>query len=109
MLRTAFDAMVADPEFRADAEKMKLLVTPMSGAVVARHVEELYATPAAVVAKAKTITGYVLQIQGYAAAVGSAALNERLSSERASNVTAFLGAARSHPPDEHARPGRYGH
>ena len=56
-LRAAFDAMVADPEFRADAEKMKLLVTPMTGAVVARHVEELYATPAAIVAKAKAITG----------------------------------------------------
>jgi tripartite-type tricarboxylate transporter receptor subunit TctC len=56
-LRTAFDAMVADPEFRADAEKMKLLVTPMTGAVVARHVEELYATPVSVVAKAKAITG----------------------------------------------------
>jgi tripartite-type tricarboxylate transporter receptor subunit TctC len=56
-LRTAFDAMVADPEFRADAEKMKLLVTPMTGAVVARHVTEFYATPAAVVAKAKAITG----------------------------------------------------
>jgi tripartite-type tricarboxylate transporter receptor subunit TctC len=57
MLRTAFDAMVADPEFQADAEKMKLLVTPMTGAVVARHVAELYATPATVVAKAKAITG----------------------------------------------------
>jgi tripartite-type tricarboxylate transporter receptor subunit TctC len=56
-LRAAFDAMAADPEFRADADKMKLLVTPMTGAVVARHVEELYATPAAIVAKAKTITG----------------------------------------------------
>jgi len=56
-LRTAFDAMVADPEFRADAEKMKLLVTPMTGDVVTRHVTELYATPAAVVAKAKAITG----------------------------------------------------
>ena len=57
VLRTAFDAMVADPEFRADAGKMKLLVTPMTGAVVARHVTELYATPATVVAKAKAITG----------------------------------------------------
>src|SRR5262249_38844751 len=48
-LRTAFDAMVADPEFRADADKMKLLVTPMTGDVVARHVTELYATPASIV------------------------------------------------------------
>jgi hypothetical protein len=29
----------------------------MTGAVVARHVEELYATPATVVAKAKAVTG----------------------------------------------------
>jgi len=56
-LRKAFDAMVADPEFLADAEKMKLLVTPMTGDVVARHVANLYATPADLVAKAKAITG----------------------------------------------------
>jgi hypothetical protein len=29
----------------------------MTGAVVARHVDELYATPASIVAKAKAITG----------------------------------------------------
>jgi OmpA-OmpF porin, OOP family len=29
-------------------------------------------------------------VQGYASAVGSAALNQRLSSERAANVTEFL-------------------
>ena len=32
MLRRAFDAMVADPAFRQDAGKMRLTVTPMSGA-----------------------------------------------------------------------------
>jgi len=56
-LRTAFDAMVADAEFLVDAEKMKLLVTPMTGDVVTRHVAELYATPADLVARAKTIIG----------------------------------------------------
>src|SRR5262245_22455842 len=56
-LRTAFDAMVADAEFLADAEKMKLLVTPMTGDVVTRHVAELYATPADLVTRAKAITG----------------------------------------------------
>jgi len=56
-LRKAFDAMVADAEFLADAEKMKLLVTPMTGGVVTRHVADLYATPADLVAKAKAITG----------------------------------------------------
>ena len=59
-LRRAFDAMVADAEFLADAEKMKLLVTPMTGDVVTRHAEstELYATPAAVrCARPRRITG----------------------------------------------------
>src|SRR5262245_36224951 len=45
LLRTAFDAMVADPAFRAEAQRMKLLVTPMTGAEVARRINELYATP----------------------------------------------------------------
>jgi outer membrane protein OmpA-like peptidoglycan-associated protein len=36
--------------------------------------------------KAKTVTGYVVQAQGYASKVGSAALNQKLSQERAANV-----------------------
>jgi outer membrane protein OmpA-like peptidoglycan-associated protein len=40
--------------------------------------------------QAKTITGYVIQVKGYASQVGSAALNEKLSTERAENVTNFL-------------------
>ncbi len=40
--------------------------------------------------KAKTITAYIIQVQGYASAVGSAALNQKLSLERAQNVLAFL-------------------
>ena len=40
--------------------------------------------------QAKGITAYILQVQGYASAVGSAALNQRLSSERAEAVTAIL-------------------
>ena len=57
VLRAAFDAMVEDPEFLADAERMKLLVTPMQGDEVTRHIGELYATPADLVARAKAITG----------------------------------------------------
>jgi len=56
-LRKAFDAMVADPEFLAEADRSKLLVTPMTGAEVTGHVVELYRTPADLVARAKTITG----------------------------------------------------
>jgi tripartite-type tricarboxylate transporter receptor subunit TctC len=55
MLRAAFDAAVADPAFRAEAAKMKLLVTPMTGAEVTTRIGALYATPAAVVARAKSI------------------------------------------------------
>lgn len=37
-----------------------------------------------------TIDGYILQVQGYASAVGSASLNQKLSMERADNVLTFL-------------------
>lgn len=40
--------------------------------------------------KAKTVTGYVIQVKGYASSVGSAALNQRLSEERAASVIDFL-------------------
>jgi OmpA-OmpF porin, OOP family len=40
--------------------------------------------------KAKTVDAYVIQVKGYASSVGSAALNQRLSTERADNVTDFL-------------------
>jgi hypothetical protein len=56
-LRAAFDAMVADPQFLAEAAQLRLLVTPMPGVEVARRVGELYATPADVVVRAKVIGG----------------------------------------------------
>jgi OmpA-OmpF porin, OOP family len=40
--------------------------------------------------KATTVDAYVIQVKGYASAVGSAALNQKLSTERADNVTDFL-------------------
>ena len=47
--------MVADREFLADADRAKLLVTPMTGAEVTGHVAELYTTPAPLVARAKAM------------------------------------------------------
>jgi outer membrane protein OmpA-like peptidoglycan-associated protein len=41
-------------------------------------------------AKAKTITAYTVQVKGYASSVGSAALTQRLSEDRANNVTQYL-------------------
>jgi tripartite-type tricarboxylate transporter receptor subunit TctC len=57
VLRAAFNAMVVDPQFLAEAAQVRLLVTPMSAAEVAQHVGELYATPADLVARAKIIAG----------------------------------------------------
>jgi tripartite-type tricarboxylate transporter receptor subunit TctC len=57
VLRHAFDAMVADPAFLSDAEKLRLTVTPMSGTQVARDVAALYAAPPDLVARAKAIAG----------------------------------------------------
>jgi len=42
------------------------------------------------VQKAKTYNGYNIQVKGYASAVGSAAVNQELSEERAENVTNIL-------------------
>ena len=49
MLRQAFDATMADREFRADAEKSGLEINPVKGARVAELVSEIYRTPPEVV------------------------------------------------------------
>lgn len=56
-LRQAFGAMVADPAFRGEAEKLRLTVTPMSGEDVARDVAALYAAPPDLLARAKAMVG----------------------------------------------------
>ncbi len=40
--------------------------------------------------KAKGITAYIIQVEGYASKTGSAALNQKLSQERATNVLEFM-------------------
>src|SRR5258705_9201720 len=57
LLRRAFDAMAADPEFRADARKRGLDVTPASGEALTRIVERTIATPAEALVTLKTILG----------------------------------------------------
>jgi tripartite-type tricarboxylate transporter receptor subunit TctC len=56
-LRTAFDAMVADAAFLAEAQTSRLTVTPMTGGAVDREIAELYATPADVLARARAVAG----------------------------------------------------
>jgi hypothetical protein len=52
MLRKAFLDTLADKEFLAEAQKLKLEVTPVPGTRVQDIVREIYATPRAVVQKA---------------------------------------------------------
>jgi len=40
--------------------------------------------------KARSINGYMVQVKGYASATGSAALNQKLSEERANNVSSIM-------------------
>ena len=40
--------------------------------------------------KAKNVNGYMIEVKGYASATGSVALNQRLSEDRAQNVTSIL-------------------
>ena len=54
-LQRSFDAAVADPELLAEAHKIGIEVTPMSGPSVAAIINELYKTPAYIVARAKTL------------------------------------------------------
>jgi hypothetical protein len=56
-LRTAFDVMVADAAFLAEAQRSGLTVTPMTGSAVDREIAELYATPAGILARARSIAG----------------------------------------------------
>jgi tripartite-type tricarboxylate transporter receptor subunit TctC len=53
ILRAAFDATMKDPQFLADAAKMKISITPLSGQRVQELVAKLYDTPREFVDRAK--------------------------------------------------------
>ena len=54
-LRKAFDSTLGDPELLAEAKKLGLGIDPMPGAEVQRIVEQLYQTPADVVAEVRAV------------------------------------------------------
>jgi len=58
--------------------------------------------------QALTISGYVIQVQGYASKVGSAAFNQKLSTERANNVLQFLEQQANVPLTNVLAPGAMG-
>src|SRR5262249_28031388 len=55
ILRKAFDETMQDPALLADAEKMKISITPLPGAKVQDVVAKLYTTPKALVERAKNV------------------------------------------------------
>jgi tripartite-type tricarboxylate transporter receptor subunit TctC len=57
ILRDAFNATVKDPEFVAEAQKLRLPISPKSGDEALKIVEEIYATPADVVQAARKLVG----------------------------------------------------
>jgi tripartite-type tricarboxylate transporter receptor subunit TctC len=57
LLRRAFDATMKDPEFLAEAKKIKADVDPSTGEQVQKLVDQLYATPKPVVERAKKFMG----------------------------------------------------
>jgi outer membrane protein OmpA-like peptidoglycan-associated protein len=58
--------------------------------------------------KAKTITAYTIQVKGYASSVGSKALNQQLSEDRAASVTQFLSQQGHIPLTRMLAPGAMG-
>jgi outer membrane protein OmpA-like peptidoglycan-associated protein len=55
------------------------------------NVESKYAPQLTTLAeKAKAINGYMIEVKGYASSAGNAALNQRLSEDRANQVTSIL-------------------
>jgi hypothetical protein len=55
ILRKAFDETMNDPEFRAEAARLQLDINPISGASIDTLLQEIYATPKDVVARAARV------------------------------------------------------
>src|SRR5262245_3475867 len=53
-VRHAFDATMKDPEFLAEADKLKLEIDPMGGEDIAKMLDEIAKTPPDVVARVRT-------------------------------------------------------
>jgi OOP family OmpA-OmpF porin len=58
--------------------------------------------------QAKSITAYIIRVQGYASKVGSAALNQKLSMERADHVLELLEQQGNIPLTNALAPGAMG-
>jgi tripartite-type tricarboxylate transporter receptor subunit TctC len=55
ILRTAFDATMSDPRFRAEAETLRLPIAPLNAQQSAETVAAIYATPPDIIAAAREV------------------------------------------------------
>jgi hypothetical protein len=55
LLRQAFDTTMIDPEFLDEARKLQFEISPTAGAEVQKIVSKMYATPQAIVDRAKSL------------------------------------------------------
>jgi tripartite-type tricarboxylate transporter receptor subunit TctC len=56
-LRKAFDAMVADADFRAEATKLRVEVDPMGGEAIHALLDEIYSSPQETIASVRRLMG----------------------------------------------------
>jgi len=56
ILRDAFNATMQDPQFIAEAQKLRLPISPKTGEQALKVVEDIYATPDDIVATARKVT-----------------------------------------------------
>jgi tripartite-type tricarboxylate transporter receptor subunit TctC len=52
-LRAAFDATMSDPQYLAEAAKLRIDISPLAGGKVQEVVQDLYATPKDIVEQAR--------------------------------------------------------
>ena len=57
-MRNAFAQMVMDREFLAEADKQKLIISPMSGVELESIIRKIYATPLPVIEKVRSAVLY---------------------------------------------------
>lgn len=57
ILRNAFEAAVKDPDFVAEAAKLKLEIDPVNGAELERIVQTIYETPKSIVERVSVLVG----------------------------------------------------
>ena len=56
LLRSAFQKMIADPEFRAEAEKLKLPIEPKSGEEMQKVIADMFAIAPETLAKIRELS-----------------------------------------------------